>query len=156
VRFRDLESGEILDDEIPNTNGNLTWAEDNRTLFYTRRDLETLRTGPSYMVDTLREIRTASGDVDLFLILGVDQYAEFDSWHDAEVIPTLAHVAVLDRGGESLTGDIVGDRVIRVPVTRIDISSTDVRARVRDGRDVSDVVPPTVASIIEAERLYRG
>ena len=43
VRFKDLQSGEILDDEIGGTNGNLAWAEDNRTLFYTRRDPETLR-----------------------------------------------------------------------------------------------------------------
>ena len=43
IRFKDLDSGEILDDEIAGTNGNLAWAEDNRTLFYTRRDPQTLR-----------------------------------------------------------------------------------------------------------------
>lgn len=119
-------------------------------------DLETRRAGPSYMVDTLRELRIASVDADLFLLLGVDQYLELDSWQDPDVIPTLARLAVLDRGGESLPAGISQGDVLSVPVARIDISSTQVRARVRDGRDVSDLVPAAVARIIEAEGLYRG
>jgi nicotinate-nucleotide adenylyltransferase len=118
-------------------------------------DLETRRTGPSYMVDTLRELRTESVDVDLFLLLGVDQYLEHDTWQDPDVIPTLARLAVLDRGGQSLPAGIKDD-VLGVRVARIDISSTQVRARVREGRDVSDLVPAAVARIIEAEGLYRG
>lgn len=119
-------------------------------------DLEMRRTGPSYTVDTLREVRVEAdvGDADLFLIMGIDQYDVLDSWRAPEEIPVLAQLAVMDRGGESVPSP--PDRVVSVPVRRIDISSTDVRARVRDGRDVSDLVPPAVARIIEAEGLYRA
>jgi len=119
-------------------------------------EVETGRGGPSYTVDTLREVRAEAdvGDADLFLIMGIDQYDVLDSWRAPEEIPVLAQLAVMDRGGESVPSP--PDRVVSVPVRRIDISSTDVRARVRDGRDVSDLVPPAVARIIEAEGLYRA
>lgn len=119
-------------------------------------DLEMKRSGPSYTVDTLRELRAEAGrgDADFFLIMGIDQYRVLDSWRAPEELPVLAQLAVMDRGGESVLSP--PDRVMSVQVRRIDISSTDVRARVRDGRDISDLVPPAVARIIEAEGLYRA
>jgi len=139
-------------------------------------DLELKRAGPSYTVDTLRELRTGegAGDLDLFLIIGIDQYHVFDSWRDPDEILELAHLVVMDRSGESVAstrspeamsrgegsrgdGNRYGrDRVLSVPVRRIDISSTEVRARVRDGRDVSALVPSAVASIMKVEGLYRS
>lgn len=121
-------------------------------------ELEIGREGPSYTVDTLRELRAGdvSGGTDLFLIIGIDQYRAFDSWRAPDEIRVLAHVTVMDRGGTSLEGSETLEGVVSVPVRRIDISSTEVRARAREGRDVSDLVPPAVARIIESEGLYRG
>jgi len=118
-------------------------------------DLEVKRTGPSYSVDTLREVlaQGVMGEVELFLIIGIDQYLVLDTWHDHEELSVLARLAVMDRGGEGVVS--APARVVSVPVRRVDISSTEVRTRVRAGRDVSDVIPESVARIIEAEGLYR-
>jgi nicotinic acid mononucleotide adenylyltransferase len=65
---------------------------------------------------------------------------------------------VLDRGGESAAAAAralpAGAEAVVVPVRRVDVSSTDVRERVRDGLDIDDLVPPGVRAIIERERLY--
>lgn len=119
---------------------------------------EIVRSGPSYTVDTLRELREEElGDADLFLIMGVDQYRAFGSWHCPEEILELATLAVMNRGGEGVGESEIGDdeRVVQVPVRRVDVSSTTVRARVARHDRIEGLVPPEVARIIEAEGLYR-
>jgi nicotinate-nucleotide adenylyltransferase len=119
--------------------------------------LEGDRPGPSYTVDTLTEVRRAHPDAELYLILGADQFASFDTWHDPAGVVRLARLAVMDRAGER-AADIrppidVGDPVF-VPVRRVDVSSTAVRARRRAGENIGDSVPAAVRTIIERERLY--
>lgn len=121
-------------------------------------DLEIRREGPSYTVDTLETLsRGEASGAELFVIMGVDQYRAFESWHRPEEIRELATLAVMDRGGEGVDPGVAEDdeSVVRVPVRRVDVSSTEVRAAAGRGEPVDDLVPPTVARIIEDEGLYR-
>ncbi|HUG36362.1 MAG TPA: nicotinate (nicotinamide) nucleotide adenylyltransferase, partial [Candidatus Limnocylindrales bacterium] len=120
--------------------------------------LELERPGPSYTVDSVRALRRSHPEGELFLIVGADQVATFDTWRDPGEIVREARLAVMDRGGESAAAAAgahaaAADAVV-VPVRRIDVSSTEVRERVRDGLDFAELVPPGVRTIIERERLY--
>lgn len=116
-------------------------------------DVELNRTGPSFTVDTLRELRKARPGDDFFLLLGVDQVTEFPTWREPDQVLALARLIMLARGGieEAAAGDIVHQTV---PVTRVDVSSTLVRQRVGAGQSVRYLVPEAVERIIAAERLY--
>lgn len=128
-------------------------------------DVELQRGGPSYTVDTLRELRdgVAPEGASLFLILGIDQYRSFPGWRRPEEIRSLATLAVMDRDGEGLAAGPASDGLeldpeagtVRVPVGRVDVSSTEVRSRVGRGERIDDLVPPAVRRIIEREGLYR-
>lgn len=114
------------------------------------RELE--RPPPSYTVHTLEELRRELGpEVRLFLILGFDQYRLFARWHEPDRIRRLATVVVIDRDGHGLED---GSDALTVPVRRVDVSATEVRARAARGESVEDDVPAGVAAIIERERLY--
>jgi len=124
-------------------------------------DVELRRPGPSWTVDTLRTLRQRHPDAELFLILGADQLRTFASgWRDPEAILELATLAVMDRAGESaavVAPDLPGmERAVHVPVRRIDVSSSQVRALVKAGRSVSSMLPPGVGDIIMRESLYGG
>jgi len=116
-------------------------------------DLELRRPAPSFTVDTLRELRAQEPEAELFLIIGFDQYESFDRWEAPDDIRAMATLAVMDRGGKSVIPDDEPG-LLRVPVAPVDVSSTDVRDRVRAGVDIVDIVPPGVAATIESERLY--
>jgi len=122
--------------------------------------LELERPGPSYTLDTVRALRRALPDAELFLILGADQLRVFDTWHEPEEIVRLVRLAVMDRDGHSaraLADGLPGvSDAVFVPVTRVDVSSTRIRERCREGSDIRDMVPDAVREIIERERLYSG
>ena len=110
------------------------------------------RPGPSYTVDTLTELRRRDPDAELMLLLGADAAAELSSWHEAHRIPGLARVVVFARPGTAVpVSPWISDR-IEVPA--IDISATEIRTRVRQGRSVRYWVPDTVAEYITTHRLY--
>lgn len=126
-------------------------------------DRELRRAGPSYTVDTLNELREGplADDVAVFLIIGIDQYRVFEQWKAPHEIQELAQLAVMDRGGEGLRDRAAPSRSIPVPgdvvsvdVRRVDVSSTQIRERVRTGEDIGILVPAAVARIIETEGLY--
>jgi nicotinate-nucleotide adenylyltransferase len=116
--------------------------------------LELERSGPSYTVDTIRELQARHPDTSWTLLIGVDQYREFGSWRGPDEIRRMARIGILNRGGESaaVSG---GSSDVEVPVTRIDISSTLVRERVAEGLPVRYLVPPGVERLIHDEGLYR-
>jgi nicotinate-nucleotide adenylyltransferase len=119
-------------------------------------EIELERPPPSYTVDTLRALRDRLGpEAELYLIIGVDQYEAFDRWHEPEAIRRLATLAVMDRGGEGAAEGTAGAGVVRVPVERVEVSSTEVRARAAAGASIRALVPEVVARIIEHEGLYR-
>lgn len=111
------------------------------------------RPGLSYMVDTLAGVATELPDAELFLILGADAYALFDQWRDPGGIRALATIVVLARSDEPPPREGPGVRVLQS--RRVDISSTELRARVRDGRTIRGFVPDAVAEYIGEHRLYR-
>jgi nicotinate-nucleotide adenylyltransferase len=112
-------------------------------------DLELRRAGPSFTVDTLRALHAAEPAAELFLLLGADQYADLEHWREPAEIRRLARLAVLDREGR-----VPDDGAERVRVTRVDISSTDIRRRVAAGRPVRYLVPDAVEALIRRHGLY--
>jgi nicotinate-nucleotide adenylyltransferase len=104
------------------------------------------RTGPSYMVDTLRGLRAERPEAALVLLLGADAAAGLDQWREPDAIWELSQVEAFAREG-------IGEAGIQVP--RLDISSTAIRARVRAGRSIRYWVPDAVAEYITTHRLYQ-
>ena len=122
-------------------------------------DVEVRRAGPSYTVDTLRELRESTEAAELVLIMGHDQYRSLSAWRSPEEVRGLATLAVMDRGGEALAEaaeDGASGTLLRVPVGRVDVSSSDIRERIGRGEDVSAMVPEGVLQIVRAEGLYRS
>jgi nicotinate-nucleotide adenylyltransferase len=113
-----------------------------------RRELN--RPGPSYTVDTLRELAAADPGAELVLLLGADTAMGFGAWRDPAVIRSLARVAVFRRGAEVVPPGF--DATVDVPA--LEISSSTIRARVRAGQPLAGWVPPRVADYIVAARIY--
>lgn len=116
-------------------------------------DLELRRVGPSWTVDTLREFRARWTEARLFLLVGMDQFADFASWREPREIARLARIAVLSRAGAAAPP---GGDAIPVPVTRVDITSTEIRRRVAGGLPIRYLVPAAVEALIDRYGLYRG
>jgi nicotinate-nucleotide adenylyltransferase len=126
-------------------------------------DVEIVRRGPSYTVDTLEELHSKAPENELFLILGGDVAAGLPSWHEPERVLSVATVAVAKRRGtarsavdaalQSVRG---GERAQFFQMPRIGISSTLVRRRARAGISIKYIVPDAVASYIEEHGLYGG
>ena len=112
------------------------------------------RSGLSYMVDTAAQLAADHPDAELVLLLGVDAFALFTQWREPERIRALATIAVLTRGGDMPVA--LNDATVQVLKTRrVDISSTELRARVADGRTIRGFMPDAVADYVAEHRLYR-
>ena len=112
------------------------------------------RPGLSFTVDTLAGLAAEVSGAERFLLLGADAYALFDEWREPDRIRSLATVVVMVRGGDTVPPRVMpGMQVLQT--RRVDISSTELRARVRDGRTIRGFVPDAVADYIAEHRLYR-
>jgi nicotinate-nucleotide adenylyltransferase len=127
---------------------------------YSVDPLEIERGGASYTVDTLRALRERLPDAELVLLIGADQYAEFREWREPDEIVSLARVGVLARARARIevpagarSAEESG-RIHHVAVTRIDVSSTEIRRRVRSGEPIRYLVPQRVEAVIRREGLY--
>jgi nicotinate-nucleotide adenylyltransferase len=136
----------------------LAAGDDGR--FETSR-MEIDRAGPSYTADTLRDLRSQSPDDELFLILGGDQAAALPRWHEPETVLSLATVAVVERSNWSRNaiGITIGrlpgaERIRYLDMPVMQISSSSIRRRVREGLPIRYLVPDKVASYIETNGLY--
>ena len=118
-------------------------------------DIEVRRAGTSYTIDTLRELRAQYPAAELVLVIGADQWQQFAGWKDPQGIARMATIAVMTREGENPTAMDSGVSVPAsvVPVTRIDVSATEVRERARQGRSIQHLVPQEAHRIIEREEL---
>jgi nicotinate-nucleotide adenylyltransferase len=127
----------------------------NPLLSVSRVELE--RSGPSYTVDMLCELRATRGPgVDLFLIVGADALAQIHSWKDAGRLFALAHVIGCSRVGYPLADPgMPGVRAGLVQVARLAMSATLIRQRVGSGVPIRELVPEGVARYIDERRLYR-
>ena len=114
---------------------------------------ELLRPGPSYTVDTLREIGAREAGRELALVVGADSAEEMPTWREGAAIPTLARVVAFARAGRRVPASPLVWRTVEVPA--IDISATAVRARARAGRSLRWWVPDAVADYVAAHGFYR-
>ena len=115
------------------------------------------REGPTYTVDTLRDLRCEYGDeARLHFITGADALGRFHTWHEPHEVMALARLIGVTRPGHELAADRVpvGD-VTLAEMPALDISSTDIRERAAAGRPLDYLVPPAVASYIAKHGLYR-
>ena len=136
------------------------------------RELE--REGPSYMVDTLASLRDELGEVPLVLILGMDALLGLPAWHQWTRLIELAHMVVMERPGAVLPeqgelAELVREHrseevarlaqqpagtVLFVSVSQLDISATDIRARLAAGASPRFLLPDAVLDYIHEEALY--
>lgn len=123
-------------------------------------DLEVRRAseqgGPSYTVDTLRQLTAALPDVRWSLLVGEDSLAAFHTWREPQEILQLAGLVVYRRSGANGEAAPLRDAARLVEAGRIDVSSTELRARVREGRSTRYLLPDAVADYVAARGLYRG
>ena len=116
------------------------------------------RDGPTYTIDTLKDLRKQLGDVDLFFITGADALQDIFTWRDADEMFELAHFVGCTRPGyemgeKSLEG-IPEDRVTIVEIPALAISSTDCRNRTAQGEPVWYLVPDGVVQYIGKHSIY--
>jgi len=116
--------------------------------------LEIDRGGPSYTADTLRALRRDHPSAELFVVLGSDAAAGLMTWERVDEVRDGSTIVVVDRPGADGPQPPAGWRWQRVEVPRLDVSSTDLRARVSDGRPLDYLVPPEVIACIRARGLY--
>jgi nicotinate-nucleotide adenylyltransferase len=135
-------------------------ADDDR-LELSRVELD--RDGPSYTVETLRQLRERSPRDDHVLILGADQASRLREWRDPDEVLSLATVAVAAREGmerESVLRRLEGleghEALEFFEMPRLDISSSLLRERAAAGRPLRYLVPDAVAELIRAQGLYRA
>ena len=115
------------------------------------------RPGPTYTIDTLRDLRAERPDDELFFITGADALADILSWKDADALWELAHFVGVTRPGHVLSDKgLPEDRVTLQEVPAMAISSTDCRARVGGGEPVWYLVPDGVVQYINKYCLYTG
>ena len=138
-----------------------------------RRELE--REGPSYMVDTLASLREEEPGRSLCLIVGLDAFRGFPSWHRWRELFDLAHIAVMRRPGSpepewafDLAGVVrerkaeglrelrssLAGRLVFLEVTQLAISATGIRRLIAEGKSPRFLLPDPVLALINAQRLY--
>ncbi len=138
----------------------------NGDAFYTVSDCELKREGPSFTLETVRELQKAySSDVRLYWLIGADTVHELDTWYKIEELVDACTLVTAVRPGYDC-GDLSGLRskltasqietirsnILETPV--IDISSTDIRERLQNGLSIRYLVPDRVVEYITIARLY--
>ena len=135
-------------------------AVDN-VLEFTASDVDIVREGSTYTVDTLRDLRAQLGDeVELYLIVGADSAASMNRWKDAEQIGKLANIVAVGRPGQAFAIQSLdkahpasGAEYVEGPM--IDVSATRVRDFLSDGQSIDELVSGPVVEYIEKQGLYR-
>jgi nicotinate-nucleotide adenylyltransferase len=129
-------------------------TEDNPAFEISTVELE--RPGPSYTADTLAFLADAHAGADLYFIMGQDALSDLPNWHNPERIAELATLAVATR--EGVPGDppaSLNARMVRLTMDAIEISGSDLRARVASGRSIRYRTPVAVERYIRENALYR-
>ena len=125
---------------------------------------EVVREGSTYTVDTIAELRQQYAESDqIYFMVGMDALEQFDRWKEPDRLLQMCNLVVVNRVGHQRID--VNDFVGRFPqagpgltlltVPRLEISSTDIRNRVREGRSIKHLTPEPVVDYIEREGLYR-
>jgi nicotinate-nucleotide adenylyltransferase len=132
-------------------------ATASNTYFSVSR-IEIDRGGPTYTLDTLRELKAFYQDsAELFFITGADAVIEILSWKDPEAVLAEACFIAATRPDYDLSqvdSGLFRDRVMVMEIPHLNISSTDIRKRIAEGRSVRYLIPPEVGQLIEQRGLY--
>lgn len=115
---------------------------------------ELQRAGPSFTIDTAREYTRRFPGVQLFYLIGADHVPTLPKWRDADELAALLRFVVIPRPGEPQAPVPAPFRIELLKGWPLQISSSQIRARVRDGLRVDHLLPNGVAEVIMAERLY--
>lgn len=123
-------------------------------------DIERKMGGVSYTINTIRELAKQSRDEQFYLLIGGDMLFSFREWYKYESILKESKVCAVARGGDNFTDMLefaaeMG-RVKVLPTNVVDVSSTEVRRKIAEGADISELVPQNVAEYIAENDLYRG
>lgn len=124
-------------------------------------DIEIARSGLSYTVDTLRALRGEYSGESLFFLTGMDAVRDLPRWHEPETLLELARIVAATRPGAEKEAALAAlpaawrERVAFIEMPGLDISGTSLRARVRAGRSIRYLVPPTVENYIRERGLYQ-
>jgi nicotinate-nucleotide adenylyltransferase len=126
----------------------------NPRFWVSRADLD--RGGPTYTIDTIRDIAALRPGADLYFITGADALAQILSWKDAEdALKHATFIGVTRPGYELSDAHLPNDSATLLDVPAMAISSSDVRDRVREQRPVWYLVPDGVVQYINKHNLYR-
>jgi nicotinate-nucleotide adenylyltransferase len=132
-------------------------------------DRELKRAGKSYTLDTLLSLREEIPEAPICLLLGNDAFRGFPGWHRPQEILQQAHLVVMARPGEpvptlypehiatdpALLEQTLGGKILQQQVTQLEISATQIRAMLKEGRSPRYLLPEPVLEIIERQGLYR-
>ena len=127
--------------------------------------LELERQGTTFTVDTLEILHSEDPDRDLFFLIGADSLSELTTWRSPARITELATIVAVNRGDHPLPavgplsdrlGDELASRLVFVAMPGIDVSSTDIRRRVRAGQSIRYMTPRPVEVYIAEHGLYAG
>jgi nicotinate-nucleotide adenylyltransferase len=118
--------------------------------------IEIDRGGMSYTADTLHSLVDEQPDRELFVILGSDAAGALPTWERADEVRSLATIVVVERPGTRKTEPPAGWSWVGVEVPRLEVSSTDLRARVADGRPLDYLLTPDVIAAVERRGLYQA
>ncbi len=114
--------------------------------------IELAREGPSYTVETLRALRAREAGAEFTLLVGADAAAELGQWKEADALPRLARIVTFGRAGSPAPASLLVAGQLQVPA--VEISATELRARVGRGASIRYWVPDAVAAFIAARGLY--
>jgi len=123
-------------------------------------DRELRREGPTYTIDTLRQLRAERPDAELLLVIGADQAEALHGWRESEAIMQLATLAVAARARPDPdappfdASTLPGGRYVAVELPTMPVSATQIRSRVQAGQDIAELVPAGVARYIARHHLY--
>lgn len=115
-------------------------------------DIERKKGGISYTIETLKILKKSYPKDDLYLIVGADEWKNFDKWKAPLEIKKITHIIVLPRNGAKKEPS---KKVHFPPLPLISISATQIRKRVKEGKSIRYMVPEGVAYYIEKNRLYK-
>lgn len=116
-----------------------------------RVDIE--RDGPTFTVDTLRDLHARFDPVQLYFITGADTLAGMPTWREPETVLELANMVGVTRPGHEVGADVAAP-VTLLEIPRLEVSSTAIRERVAQGRPIDYLVPAGVAEYIHKHALY--
>lgn len=124
-------------------------------------DYEVLKKEYSYTSETLEYLKAKNPLDNLYLIIGEDSLAYLEKWHEPEIIVKNAEIAVYARGENSdldfeikRIKSLLNAKIKVIEAPRYDLSSTEIRESVKNGKDISELVPKAAADIIKREKLY--